>query len=105
MKLVTAEVRHRLPTLYSQEGVRDPIVRVRFFTPDSSWTWLVTEGEPDGDDFRFFGYVIGLEKEWGYFLLSELEAATGPLGLKIERDLYFRSRPFSQATQEGGQTC
>jgi hypothetical protein len=28
--------------------------------------------------FLFFGYVVGLEKEWGYFLLSELTAAHGP---------------------------
>ena len=44
----------------------------------------------------FFGYVIGQEKEWGYFLLSELESARGPLRLPIERDLYFHPQPFSQ---------
>ena len=52
MKLLTVEVRQRLPRLYSQEKTDDPIVHVKFFTPDSNWTWLVTEGEPDGDDFR-----------------------------------------------------
>ena len=100
MKLLSAETRQRLPRLYSQEKTRDPIVHVKFFTPDSNWTWLVTEGEPDGDDFRFFGYVIGHEKEWGYFVLSELENARGPLGLKIERDLYFKPQPFTQAHPE-----
>lgn len=96
MKLLTAELRQRLPPLYSQEHVKDPIVHAKFFTPDSSWTWFATEGEAEDDDFRFFGYVIGLEQEWGYFLLSELETARGPLRLPIERDLYFTPAPFSQ---------
>jgi hypothetical protein len=95
MQLLTEELRARLPKLYEQEGVHDPVIHAKFFTPDSSWTWYVTEGESEGDDFRFFGYVLGFEKEWGYFLLSELESMRGPLGLPIERDLYFSPRPFS----------
>lgn len=96
MKLLTDELRQRLPPLYAQEHASDAIVHAKFFTPDSNWTWLVTEGEPDGDDFRFFGYVIGQFEEWGYFVLSELEAARGPLGLPIERDLHFQAGPFSK---------
>ena len=115
MKLLTAELRRSLPTLYSQEKVGDPVVHAKFFTPDSSWTWYATEGSyinqqgtameywdpersspTDAVDFLFFGYVIGQVEEWGYFLLSELEAARGPLELPIERDLYFRPASFSQ---------
>jgi len=33
--------------------------------------------------------VSGLEVELGYFSLSELESVKGPLGLPIERDLFF----------------
>ena len=96
MKLLTAELRARLPALYAQEKIEDPIVHIKFFTPDSNWTWYATEGQADEDDFRFFGYVCGQEEEWGYFVLSELESAKGPMGLPIERDLYFRPAPFSQ---------
>ena len=85
MKLLTQELRRRLPPLYSQENTKDPVVHCKFFTPDSSWTWLATEGSEEDGDFRFFGYVIGLEEEWGYFVLSELESARGPLGLPIDR--------------------
>lgn len=105
MKLLTAELCEKLPRLYSQEHVADPIVYAKFFTPDSNWTWFVTEGEAvefwdeDDTDFRFFGFVVGFEKEWGYFLLSELEAARGPLGLAIERDLNFRARPVSEVVR------
>ena len=97
--LLTDELRRRLPRLYDQENNEDPMVYIKFFTPDSSWTWLVTEGQLDGDDFRFFGYVIGLAEEWGYFVLSELETARGPWGLPIERDLLFQAELFSQVIQ------
>lgn len=96
MELLTAELRAKLPRLYAQDNVPDPIVYVKFFTPDSSWTWFVTEGESDGDDFRFFGYVVGFEREWGYFVLSELATTRGPRGLPIERDLYFEPKAFSE---------
>jgi hypothetical protein len=85
--LLSDELRMRLPPLYSQENISDPIVHLKFFTPDSNWTWYATEGSSVGDDFIFFGYVIGFEKEWGYFALSELTAARGPMNLPIERDL------------------
>lgn len=74
----------------------DATIICKFFTPDSSWTWYVTEGSQEDDDFIFFGYVVGLEKEWGYFSLSELSEARGPMGLSIERDLYFEAAPFNQ---------
>jgi hypothetical protein len=54
MELLTAELRARLPALYSQEGNQDPVVHLKFFTPDSNWTWFVTEGSEDEEDFRFF---------------------------------------------------
>jgi hypothetical protein len=96
MKLLTAEVRAKLPPLYSQENVADPVAQVKFFTPDAGWTWFATEGGQDGDQFLFFGYVIGLEEEWGYFALSELESIRGRLGLPVERDLYFTTGPMSE---------
>src|SRR6266852_543809 len=101
MELLPNELRASLPLLYSQENVRDKVVHIKFFTPDSSWTWYAMEGSPEDEDFIFFGYVIGLEKEWGYFALSELVAARGSLGLPIERDLYFKPAPFSQVKEVG----
>ncbi len=87
MELLTEEIRKTLPGLYSQEELGfEAIACVKFFTPDSNWTWYVTEF--DGED-TFFGLVDGFEKELGYFSLSEIKDARGPFGLKIERDLYF----------------
>jgi DUF2958 family protein len=96
MKLLTEELRAQLTTLYAQENEKDPIIHAKFFTPWTSWTWLVTEGSQEEDDFIFFGYVIGLEAEWGYFSLRELESVRGPGGLSIERDLYFTPKRKSE---------
>ncbi len=99
MKLLTDKQRARTPALYSQEKHADPVCGIKFFTPDSFWSWYVIEGEAiDGqpEDFRFFGYVVGMESELGYFTLAELEKARGPLGLAIERDLHFQPARLSQ---------
>ena len=77
MKLLTKELRDKLPALGEGDG--------KFFHPLSDWTWYATEF--DGDDL-FFGLVCGFEKEIGYFCLSELED-TVVHGLGIERDKYF----------------
>ena len=66
---------------------------VKFFTPDSNWTWYASEF--DGDDI-FFGLVIGFVAEFGLFSLSELEEARGPLGLPIERDKHFEPKPLRE---------
>ncbi len=93
MKLLTKALRKKLPPLYSNEELgMEAIAQVKFFTPDSNWTWWATEF--DGED-RFFGLVEGFEKELGYFSLSELESVHGPMGLPIERDLYFDPVPLS----------
>jgi len=95
MKLLTDELRAKLPALYSQEGEANPIVYAKFFLPGTGWTWYVTEGSPHEDDYLFFGFVIGLESEWGYFLLSELETVRTNLGLAVERDLSFTEGPLT----------
>lgn len=86
-------VREQLPPLYSTERERDPLMIVKFFTPDSGWTWYASEF--DGEDI-FFGYVVGLDDELGYFSLSELQEVTGPFGLHVEHDMYFEPTRLSE---------
>jgi hypothetical protein len=95
MKLLTKKVLASLPPLGGQSEAADPIAHVKFFTPDGGWTWYATEGSPEGDDFIFYGYVIGIEPEWGTFALSELHEIRGKLGLPVERDLWFKPAPVS----------
>lgn len=93
-RLLDDALRSTLPKLREQDGSKDPTVFAKFFFPASGWTWFVTEGETVGNDFMFFGYVIGFESEWGCFSLSELEEVE-VTGFRIERDLYFEPTPFS----------
>ena len=98
MKLMTAAIRKQLPPLYSQEErAGKAVARVKFFTPDSSWTWYATEF--DGQD-TFFGLVDGHEKELGYFSLAELHKVRGPLGLPIERDLHWQPKSLEEIAPE-----
>lgn len=97
MILLTQANKKKLPRLYSQEHVKDPIVWVKFFTPWTKWTWYALEF--DGKDL-FFGWVCGHENELGYFSLSELKSIRGPWGMKIERDMYFEPRPLSEVKRD-----
>jgi Protein of unknown function (DUF2958) len=94
MKLLTDELRAQLPALYAQETEKDKMVYIKFFSPFTNWTWFVTEGSQEEDDFIFFGYVIGFEKEWGYFALSELQSTRGVPA--VERDLHFTPKRQSE---------
>jgi len=87
MELLTDELRAKLPKLYANEKLgMNALAQVKFFTPDSSWTWYASEF--DGENL-FFGLVVGLEVELGYFSLSELQEVRGKLGLPVERDKFF----------------
>jgi len=97
-QLIPDELLSVIPRLYATEQIADPEVYVKIFTPDSNWTWMVVEYDPD--DRLCFGLVKGLETELGYFSLPELEEVRGPLGLPIERDLHWKRCPLSVCQQE-----
>lgn len=127
-KLLTKETMRKLPALYAQEDKGgDAVVYLKFFTPDSSWTWYATEGnavvqeQVNGEyctvtmplrqwlqrkdgvlrDVEFFGLVDGQCKELGYFTLRELREARGPLGLAIERDAWWRPQTLREVWPDG----
>ena len=107
MKLLTQEMRKKLPPLYAQDGKGGKAVAyLKLFTPDSGFTWWITEGSPikdrDGNeiDFHFFGLVQGQFKELGYVSLKELEEVRGPMGLPIERDLHWQPKTLEEIAPE-----
>ncbi len=117
MKLLTEEIRQKLPPLYSQENETDPMVYCKFFDPVGSWYWYATEGSPvdengyfDTDkekvDFLFFGFVVGVVPELGYFSLNQLQNAkqgrTGLWALPIERDRFFTPCRLSEIEKKHG---
>jgi hypothetical protein len=93
-KLLNEAEREKLPPLYSsEEKGLDALAQVEFFTPGSNWTWYASE--LDGKDL-FFGLVSGFEVELGYFSLKEFLETRGPMGLFIERDLYFEPKTMEE---------
>lgn len=104
MKLLPRAIEMTLPKLYATEPVAtlDKMVRVKFFTPWSNWTWLAVEYAPA--DRLFFGLVRGLETEWGYFALDELQSIVGQGGLRVERDMHFKPRALRELIDAEGLT-
>ena len=103
--LLPASLEKTLPPLYETEKATEKkkFVYAKFFTPYTFWTWFVLEGSRQEDgDFLFFGLVDGLEKEYGYFSLNELESVgiSNPLHC-IERDLYFTPTSLSNCIRVG----
>jgi len=91
MKLLTEEIISKLEKhpFGSQEGKGlDAEVLVKYFNPCGTGTWLITEAERVGDDWRLFGYCHLFEWEWGHLMLSELESLRLPFELTVERDIY-----------------
>lgn len=96
MKLMTKELEKRFAKVGSQENVKDPYVVTTFYNPCGVGTWYATEYDPKTQ--TFFGYVSifgDWNDEWGYFSLAELKSFKGPLGIGIERDLYWMEMRFS----------
>ena len=95
-KLLTAELKKKLPPLYSGEKLEDgtdAIALVKFFSPYSGWTWYASEF--DGEDL-FFGVVEGFEREYGFFSLSELDEVKFSGVPAVERDLHWTPRPLKE---------
>jgi hypothetical protein len=95
MKLLTKEIRNKIPPMGSTDGKLDAEVVVKFFSPYSNWTWWAFEGESikddDGNevDFNFYGLAKGQCTELGTWSLRELESCKrGRLPL-VERDMYY----------------
>ena len=92
--LLDQESREKLPPLRSGEELGlEAQAKVKFFTPDSNWTWYASEF--DGEDI-FFGLVSGFELEFGNFSLSELQHVVGLFGFPIERDIHFKPKKLGE---------
>ena len=101
MKLMTKELERQFEKIGRQEDVDDPIVVAHFFNPVGLGDWWATEYDPEAREFFGFVSIFGDHcDEWGYFPLDELESVKGPLGLGIERDLYWTPKPISEVCKK-----
>ncbi len=92
MKLLTQQILKDFKKQGNTNGKSSDQIKVivKFFNPVGAGTWYAVEYNEK--ERMFFGFV-SLFNDWndelGYFSLDELESYKGPLGIGIERDLYF----------------
>ena len=87
-----------IPRLNATDGDPDRTMLLKWFTPDSSWSWYVIEYDPA--ERLCFGLVDGLGQELTYFSLDQIEHLRGPHGLPVERDPDFSPTPLSDLFPE-----
>ncbi len=93
MKLITKKIARQAQKQYPLgANMETQLVVAKFFDPCSSWTWYLMNQDPADPDY-LWGIVNGFDIESGSFSLSELERSKGPLGIGIERDLFFSPLP------------
>ena len=100
MQLMTEELKKAFPAFYTTENKdpKDVQIIAKFFCPWNHWVWYATEYDPETE--MFFGYVRGDFDEFGYFTLEEFKSVKGPMGLFIERDLYFGQHTLAEALEK-----
>ncbi|MDE2778173.1 MAG: DUF2958 domain-containing protein [Chloroflexota bacterium] len=97
-QLMTQKLADTIPALYANENVADydtVLAHAKLFSPYSNWTWYITEMDPATG--TCFGLVEGLEREIGYFDLTELAETTvfGDVPA-VERDLYWEPKTLGE---------
>ena len=107
MKLLTKANRTQLEANARKteiEGEDDHRPVVKLFDPCGAATWLLTEIE---GDIAFGLCDLGMgSPELGSVSITELEAIKGPLGIGIERDMYFEAEmtisQYAEAARASG---
>ena len=107
-RLVTDKVKTLLADypLYSQDAKqKDAVCRCIFRI--GHIRWYILEGQAEGDDFTFYGIVVGLfETEYGYVSANEMQsikidASKKGLGtLQVEPDLQFEPCKLSEINDD-----
>jgi len=107
LKLLPYVIRENLPILGSQQSMGGKAqVLARWFTPDGSHAWYITEGSARRDkegravDYLLFGLVVGQGKRLDYFWLSDLANGGSPTGLVVQRDLHWRPKTLGEIAPE-----
>jgi hypothetical protein len=98
LRLLPYAIRENLPILGSQRRLGgEAKALLRWSTPDGSHEWYVTEGSarrtPEGEavDYLLYGLVVGQDRQFDYFWLSDVMVCHDSLATRVERD--FRWNP------------
>lgn len=107
MKLLTKEIENKLAKSVGNAEIDKP--HLRLFNPCGAATWLISEY--DSENRLFFGLCdLGFgSPELGYVGLDEILEVKLPLGLKIERDMYWEPTmtlaEYADKAHKEGEIC
>jgi len=101
-KIMPKALSSKVPPLGSQDGKgKDAIVYAKFFDPQGSATWYMTEFDPKtGDAFGYadmFGSGDSQSAEMGYFNVWEIGQTMGKMGIPMERDNYWTEKTINES--------
>jgi hypothetical protein len=96
LNLLTQTLLNRFKEVGKQD-INDPIIIAKFFAPSTAWTWYATSYDEEAG--LFFGIVCGTHIELAYFSIQDLKGMRGPMGLHIERDLYWKEKRLSELSK------
>jgi len=104
-KIMPKALEKKLPPLNSQDGKgMDATVHAKFFDPQGSATWYLTEYDPKtGDAFGYadmFGSGDSQSAEMGYFNVWEIGQTMGKMGIPMERDNYWTEKTINESIAE-----
>jgi len=92
--LMPAWLAETVPALGTTEYSQDPLLPVKLFTPDAGWRWYIAEY--DATQRLALAYVPAAVDAWDEISLDALTSIRGPLGLAVERDLFWRPALLSR---------
>ncbi len=95
MKLLTEKIKKKAKEQYQYgSDIDKQDVVAKFFNPMGEGTWYLLNMDKDED--YAWGIVDWIGLEMGSFSMKELQSIKLPLGLTIERDLYFPEVPAAE---------
>ena len=87
---------------YETDPCVDPVPMVKIFNPMGATTWFLCSLDRNDPDMACGLCDLGLiTPEMGSVRIPEMESCERPLGLRLDRDLYFRpSKILGQYAEE-----
>jgi len=108
LQKLAANGRENARRIAEDEMTGDMFPVVKLFQPDGAGTWLLSETDPEEPDIAFGLCDLGFGcPELGSVRISELKAVRGPLGLALERDMFFGAKHrlsiYADKARQAGQ--
>lgn len=83
-----------LEPLIKDDIEENPILQIKFEHPPTGWEWYPTFFNLHS--LQFYGFVRGIDKEWGNFSLDELNSIKDIYGMGVVQDKNFKPIRFSE---------